>query len=304
MEPSTQAPRWRIEPTQRVTNSGETASGYYALGRYYQGQDRIQLAIVAYRSAVALDPKYAEAHNALGAISAMQGRLDEAIAEFRTAVELAPSAPHILSNLGYALTLHGRVSEAIPLLRRAAALDPNNGTISVNLGLAVSKVEKVAVTTAPEVPAAKSTEAPAVASAAHGVELAGPSEQATAPSTQLATAPQQGSDAYRLEIANGMGLTGAAAKTGEWLAREGAPKARLRNQRPFKETTTVIYFARGFEPQAQRLAANFGTPAVPVQQTLLPSSDVRIVIGRDMLPLLMSDRLRPRVQQAAASTGA
>jgi hypothetical protein len=95
-----------------------------------------------------------------------------------------------------------------------------------------------------------------------------------------------------------------AAKTGEWLAREGAPKAQLRNQRPFNETTTVVYFARGFEPQAQRLAANFGTPAVPVQQVQLPSSDVRIVIGRDMLPLLTSDRLRSRIQQAAGSSGA
>jgi tetratricopeptide (TPR) repeat protein len=223
----------------------------------------------------------------------MQGRLDEAIAEFRRALELAPSAPHILSNLGYALTLQGRASEAVPLLQRAASLDSGNTRISVNLGLATSKVEKAVAPTAPIEPASKPEKGPAIASAPSEIEEPYASEQMRAASgPELALQTRRGGDGYRLEIANGMGFSGAAAKVAEWLARDGAPSAQLRNKRPFGERTTVIYFSRGFEQQGQRLATGLGIPSVPVREAQLSSSDIRIEIGSDMLPLLMADGVR------------
>lgn len=113
---------WRIEPLLRVTNAGATAQAWYTLGRYYQGQNRSELALRAYRQTLAIDPRHAEAHNAIGAISALHGDLDLAIQAFEAALANAPAAAHVLSNLANcsrapARPQHGsRISD--PLLRK------------------------------------------------------------------------------------------------------------------------------------------------------------------------------------------
>jgi tetratricopeptide (TPR) repeat protein len=351
MEPSKARADWRIEPLLRVTNSAETAEGYYTLGRYYQGQNRLLLAVDAYRRALTADPRNAEAHNALGAIAGAQGRLDEAILAFEAALAMAPAAPHILSNLGHALTLAGRHLEAIPVLQRAAQLDPANGTTRLNLAVAVSRSDAVVAEATTrnatrELASDKPTDASmpvlepdvglngrhsrVAAETALGT-VAGP---VSVPAVELVTESsfsarkrwvQVGasefelrdvgetsatalhprhdpvgstpnlSAAYRLEVVNGNGVNGAGARVGEWLERNGAPKARLRNQRPYTQATTVIYFKQGFEPQAQRLSSGFGGLAAQVRPAPLQDADVRILIGRDLLPILARALPPPRL---------
>lgn len=347
VEPPKAGTDWRIEPLLRVTNSAETAEGYYTLGRYYQGQNRLALAANAFRRALGLDPRHAEAHNAIGAIAGTQGRFDEAITAFEAALAVTPAAPHILGNLGHALTLAGRHLEAVPVLQRAAQLDPASGTTRLNLAIAASRRGAVdaqrptpdaGLDVAADEPANPSMADPApeirlngrrAAETAPGT-LAGP---ASVPAVELVTESsssartrwvQVGASefelrdvgeapatalhprhepagstshltvAYRLEVVNGNGVNGAGARVGEWLERNGAPKARLRNQRPYAQATTVIYFKRGFEPQAQRLSSGFGGLAVQVEPAALQDADVRILIGRDLVPILARALPSPR----------
>jgi hypothetical protein len=107
------------------------------------------------------------------------------------------------------------------------------------------------------------------------------------------------SAAYRLEVVNGNGVNGAGARVGEWLERNGAPKARLRNQRPYTQATTVIYFKQGFEPQAQRLSSRFeglaaGKPARSQDADIRTLIDTTADPARCLLPHWSPRRLMRR----------
>jgi Tfp pilus assembly protein PilF len=130
---------WTIRPVAGARDSGQKPEALYQLGRYYQGQNRHDLAISAYKRAIAVDAGFVEAHNGLGVIYSMQGRYDEAIGVFRIAVKLAPKASHIYSNLGYAYYAQGLNAEAIAALEQATTLDPANQRALNNLGLAYAK---------------------------------------------------------------------------------------------------------------------------------------------------------------------
>lgn len=130
---------WSIKPAYSVRHSSETPEGFYQLGRYYQGQNRHDLAIAAYQKALAIDSAFAEARNGLGVNYAMQGRQQEALEQFRLAVKLAPDASHIHNNLGYALYQSGSYAEAASALERAVALEPANQAAHTNLALALDK---------------------------------------------------------------------------------------------------------------------------------------------------------------------
>ena len=115
----------------------------YRLGRYYQGQTRYVEAVQAYREALRLNPRLADAHNGLGVSYAEQGRYSEAVEALRTAVELDPNAAHLHSNLGYALLLIGSDEEALHALDHAQSLDPSNEKVLSNLRLAQQRLGRI-----------------------------------------------------------------------------------------------------------------------------------------------------------------
>ena len=80
-----------VQPVLSVYD-GVTAEGMYRLGRYYEGQARLEPAINAYRESIRRDPLLVEAYTALGTSLAGQQRYDEAIRQFQAAVVLAPNA--------------------------------------------------------------------------------------------------------------------------------------------------------------------------------------------------------------------
>jgi Tfp pilus assembly protein PilF len=131
-----------VKPFLAVRDGGAQANDYYQLGRYYQSKDRQGDAVTAYRKALALDERLAEAHNALGAIYAANGGFEKAIAEITTAITLDPSAPHFRNNLGYAYYLQGKPEEAIANFKAAAALDPSNPRTWNNMGLALAQLRE------------------------------------------------------------------------------------------------------------------------------------------------------------------
>ena len=95
-------------------------------------------AIACYQKAIALDPKYAMAHNNLGNALAGKGQLDEAIACYRKAIDLDPKDAKAHYNLGVALQGKGQVDEAIACCRKAIALDPKHAGAHSNLGIALA----------------------------------------------------------------------------------------------------------------------------------------------------------------------
>jgi Tfp pilus assembly protein PilF len=125
---------WWITPVTK--NSSDNPEAMYQLGRYYQGQNRFDLAIASYQRALDADSSYVEAHNGMGIIYSKQKRYDEAIHEFKLAIQLDPRSAHTFNNLGYVYILQGQYSASIEALEQAIKLDPTNQNTFKNLTLA------------------------------------------------------------------------------------------------------------------------------------------------------------------------
>ncbi len=90
--------------------------------------------IAACRQAIAIRPRYAEAHCNLGNAFYDNGQLDEALAAYRQAVALNPNFPEVHNDLGIALIASGQLDEADSVFRQAIALRPNYAEAHSNLG--------------------------------------------------------------------------------------------------------------------------------------------------------------------------
>ncbi|MCC4115652.1 LytR C-terminal domain-containing protein [Aromatoleum toluclasticum] len=130
---------WSVDPVLEIQHSGRDADTYYQLGRYHDGQDRLGVAIAAYRVAVAANVQHGAAWNALGTALAKSGKLAEAIDAFEKAAAITPDASHVQNNLGYALMLAGRDRDAVVPLRRAVDLDRDNRHAWRNLETAYAR---------------------------------------------------------------------------------------------------------------------------------------------------------------------
>ncbi|MBD5803288.1 Tetratricopeptide repeat protein [Azoarcus sp. Aa7] len=131
---------WSIDPVLEIQHSRRDADTYYQLGRYHDGQDRLGVAIGAYRVAVASNPQHGAAWDALGTALAKTGKIAEAVDAFEKAAAIAPDASHIQNNLGYALILAGRDTDAVVPLRRAVDLDRDNRHAWRNLETAYARI--------------------------------------------------------------------------------------------------------------------------------------------------------------------
>jgi Flp pilus assembly protein TadD len=90
------------------------------------------------RKAIALEPRYATAHQWFGIhCLAPQGRLEEAIAETRRARQLDPLSPVFGAFVGAALFSAGRYDEAIGEYRRTIEIHPDFGVAHWYLGRAL-----------------------------------------------------------------------------------------------------------------------------------------------------------------------
>jgi hypothetical protein len=124
-----------VLPVSEVQHGMPQARGYYQLGRYLHGQNRLAEAERAYRKALEADPDYIDALNGLGAIQACRGELEQALVLFERVAKLAPAAAQSHNNLGYALYMKGRFTEAREHLRRAVELERGNAYAKANLAL-------------------------------------------------------------------------------------------------------------------------------------------------------------------------
>jgi Flp pilus assembly protein TadD/peroxiredoxin len=120
---------------ERVAQGDPSAIAFSNLGTLYMKGGRPSDAKAAFERALALDPKYADAHNTLGALLAQSGDLSGAITHFRSALDAKAQYPDAMNNLGYALFQMGQRQEAYDLYQRALALRPDFPEALNNVGI-------------------------------------------------------------------------------------------------------------------------------------------------------------------------
>ena len=114
-------------------NPGNAA--YHAhLAEALRGLGELDKAADCCRTAMRLQPHFADAINNLGVVLLAQGRIDEAIAQLREALRLKPDFSMACNNLGNALRLGGDPDGAVTHFRRATEIDPNLAEAHSNLG--------------------------------------------------------------------------------------------------------------------------------------------------------------------------
>lgn len=156
-----------VSQVSRTPAVAADADAQYALGRYYQGQQRYELSIAAYRLALAANPAHAGAHNGLGASLLLSGRNAEAVEQFKAGLKHHPRSAALWNNLGYAYSLSGENRLAEIAYKESLELDPADAKTHTNLAMVQQTAPLAAaatVVTAPP-PAASSPE-PAQAIAA------------------------------------------------------------------------------------------------------------------------------------------
>jgi tetratricopeptide (TPR) repeat protein len=100
-------------------------------------------AIIYYREAANLKPRFAEGHNILGTALLQAGTTGEAIEQFQIALDLNPDFTSAHNNLGNALIRVGRTREAIAHFQEAVRLDPQYAYAHFNLGVALKQAGKM-----------------------------------------------------------------------------------------------------------------------------------------------------------------
>ena len=130
-------PKGKAAALKAVVLDSTLAETYAALGLAYTSVEwNWGAAERAYRRAVALSPRYADARARLGQALSFSGRFTEAVREGRAATELDPLSVEAHQRLAQTLYLAGRNDEAIDEFRTEIALDPDVTLAHSNLGSA------------------------------------------------------------------------------------------------------------------------------------------------------------------------
>ena len=105
---------------------------------------------------------------------------------------------------------------------------------------------------------------------------------APVPTFSKTGSPQKPAQTSSLEISNGNGVPGMAARVGRWLATQGVQTTRVSNQPRYLQQQTVVQYRAGFEGAAQRVASSLPAgAATQAQPTAGLRTDVQVVLGRD-----------------------
>lgn len=273
-----------------------------ALGVAYDHLGQFDVARGYYERALALDPAAAQTLNNLGRSALRQGHIESALAWLERAERLAPDSPEVAANLADARRHAEAALAAAPPVAPAASAPPSNGWIE-----RTDRLRQTLVTTAPP-PVVKTLAAldlpPQVVHVASAPDLSAPPQRddngdgdgngdgATPRQALREEAPEEhiptnalanaAPAPVRLEIANGAGRRGMAARMRAHLAKAGAPRARLTNADRFAYATSAIFY----RPEFADSAAAFSR-SLPVQVALIADdsqrSDVKLRLGGDLL---------------------
>jgi len=124
-------------PRQPDGPQQQLAIEWYNRGLTLQQQGRLDDAAHAYRQAIQINPRFAEAINNLGNVLKDQGDWRAAIDAYRQALRIYPGHAMLLNNLGHALHRGGQSEQAIRSLKQALHVEPGYAEAWVNLGNAL-----------------------------------------------------------------------------------------------------------------------------------------------------------------------
>ncbi len=123
----------RVAPLMRRSDAGDRgADDWYAWGCELEERSRAQ-AIGAYRKALELDPRHADAHLNLGCLLLDEGKAKAAVVEFHAALSCQPRNATASFNLGVALQDLGLDGAAITAYEQALSVEPQLADAHYNL---------------------------------------------------------------------------------------------------------------------------------------------------------------------------
>jgi len=110
--------------------------------------------MIAFQSALELDPDSVVAHYALAVAYHDKGWFDLAITHYERTLALQPDMAQAHSNLGVLFAKSGRMKAALPHFEAAARLQPDNPSFRANLQRARQEIDSTGVPTPTEEPPA------------------------------------------------------------------------------------------------------------------------------------------------------
>ena len=130
--------RRRKEDDHRRRREDAQAMNARGVALFYRGAT--DAAEATFRSAIDLNPDFAEAHNNLGLALSKQDKNDEAEASFKKTIELDPEMAEALNNLGFLFHQGMEFEKAVDMFRRAALGSNDSSMAWTNLGNACYKL--------------------------------------------------------------------------------------------------------------------------------------------------------------------
>jgi Tfp pilus assembly protein PilF len=301
--------------------AGNEAVDFHESGVADLNAGQFGLALRNFRLALRRNPAAVKTLNGIAVTYDQIGRFDVSRRYFERALLLDPDSTQTLNNLGHSLLRQGRTDLASKYLQRAQRLAENNPVVQANMRFAQAQAEtrnrsasreaRIAVSAAEQAPASwiertttriqtlvtkpssrqiAPTAGPAVEPRA--VSFRGRADEtatvarrpaALRPRTLPSSSVHPTAKRRRgiVEISNGVGRRRMAGRMRGYLAGRGLRVDRLTNAHSFTYVRTVIFYRPGFESQAKRLAEML--PVAPMLQVHnLPSSDIRMILGRDL----------------------
>jgi tetratricopeptide (TPR) repeat protein len=241
-------------------------------------------------------PESAFLFSNLGYALFLKGDHQAALQALEKACVLDPLNHRAWRHLGSALEKLGQLERAQQMYKQAAALEnhdfkadyaiaPNAGIAAIDSAVAAAdenwartELEQTAggMFIMRRVEARKKPLAPGLAAPAAPVAAI-----AAPPAAALIDANTQ------LEIRNGNGVTGMARALAGTLGGAEMLVVRLTNEKGFGVQRTRVEYQPEFREAAERLAARFGA-ARAVQVDDVSRADVRLVLGRDLVPVKLA----------------
>ncbi|MDQ4629147.1 LytR C-terminal domain-containing protein [Janthinobacterium lividum] len=296
-------------PQARIDDSPATRTAAFCkLGKRMLELGDPRAALAAYREALLLEPDSADARNGAAVLHAQLGQLETARSMLQALALQAPTA-RTYNNLGYVLYLQGEYAQAADALRQSLQLDNGQQPARANLDLAIAALARSigTVDATAEAIAPDLAPAPMPAAPASRLQLTQLQPNIFALSWRDAPVVAQAAPAAipalakpamplpRLEVINGNGETGMAARMRGMLGGMGISVLRLGNQRPYGIQASSIVYRPGHAEAAAALALALG--GMPQLQAAGDSgigagADLRLLLGKDAAASLRAPDMR------------
>ncbi|MBK4733823.1 LytR C-terminal domain-containing protein [Noviherbaspirillum pedocola] len=135
-----------------------------------------------------------------------------------------------------------------------------------------------------ELPVTTDTHAPQVSHAAVREEIILATTAAPVKPHEIETRqqPKQEAKTFRVDIANGNGIEGMAARMRTALEQRGIAVGHLSNKKPYDTTLTAIQYRAGYLQEAERVRRALQAPvALAAMKDMPANADVRLLLGKD-----------------------